>query len=198
MGIRKTFFTNSNGNKQNAIITDLEYQNNGKRVKEGQTPTDTVVVLKPEGMLSRKVILSGPDSKYYQFDNSIGEYIPADNTKDWFNKTREAVKNASEELSWLEKLKYVLGFKQGGKMDQMIQAIIKGIVEDVPEILQQLSQLSQEQQQQILQMIHQRAQQGDEMAIKAIEKLSNPKKAKLGAKLNYIKRLKKGKRCCKK
>ena len=80
--------------------------------------------------------------------------------------------------------------KQGNKQEQIIQTIIKGIVEEIPEVLQQLSQLDENQQKQILQMIQQKAEAGDANAVKAMQKLQNPKKAKLGSKLSYIQKLK--------
>ena len=73
---------------------------------------------------------------------------------------------------------------------EVIKKIIQGIINETPDILQQLSKLDKKQQQQIIQAIAQLAQQGDQNAIKAIQKLQGSTKAKLGAKLNYIKRLK--------
>lgn len=79
------------------------------------------------------------------------------------------------------------------QQEQMLYAIIDGILNDTPEILQQLSQLNETQQQEIFKLIAYKAEQGDQKAAAAIQKLKNPKVAKLGSKLNYIKMLK---GCC--
>ena len=84
-------------------------------------------------------------------------------------------------------------FQQGGQAQkemQIIKTIIDGINQENPEILQQLSQLDKQQQQQVLQVISQLAQQGDASAQQAITKLQGGKKAKLGAKLNYVRKIK--------
>ena len=83
--------------------------------------------------------------------------------------------------------------QQGGTMneqEQIIRQVIQGINQGDPQIMQALSSLDKQQQQAILQSIAQLAQQGDQEAVKAINKIQNPQTAKLGTKLNYIKRLK--------
>ncbi len=77
--------------------------------------------------------------------------------------------------------------------EDLIRTIINGINTESREILTQLSKLDEKQQSQLLAIISKLAEQGDQDAAKALQKLQNPKKAALGAKLNYIQRLK---GCC--
>ena len=83
-----------------------------------------------------------------------------------------------------------IGYKQRGGV---IQIIMDGILNDIPEVLEQISKLDEKQQQALMQQITMLAQKGDQKAIQVVKKLSNPQIAKLGSKLSYIKRLK---GCC--
>ena len=109
----KTKYTNRQGEVIPALA-DIKYK----------APSDTVVYLSPQvpGAKYHKIVLSGPNSKYYQFENADGTFYRNEEYEDYYiPRAREAVKNA-QPRSFGEKLKYgiknLFSFEQGGEINK--------------------------------------------------------------------------------
>lgn len=109
----KTKYTNKQG-KVIPALADIKYK----------APSDTIVYLSPQvpGAKYHKIVLSGPNSKYYQFENADGTFYRNEEYEDYYiPRAREAVKNA-QPRSFGEKLKYgiknLFSFEQGGHLNK--------------------------------------------------------------------------------
>ena len=180
----KTKYTNRQG-KVIPALADIEYK--------GKAPSDTIVYLSPQvpGADFHKIILSGPDSKYYRFENADGTFYPNDEYKDYYvSAARQAVKNA-QPRSTGEKIKYGLkrlfSFQQGGAAPQ------QNIQQQVKQLVQAAAQGNKEASAQIQQIVN-AAKQGNQQAIQILELIQQEiqalQMARKGAKLNYLKSLK--------
>ena len=185
-------------NRYNSSYKDGESKSReAKVIVEKITPTDTLLKITPQGGTTHKVKLAGPNSKAWQFKGELG-YVPQEDHKDyWVRVGREVYNNKSKNpiieqvvTDWWNQLKTAIGFKQQGgtvlsKEEQVVQ-LVKAAMSGNKEAASYIEQIVKA------------AEQGDQEATelaKMIQEVVNQLKglkAKLGAKLSYLKLIKNG------
>lgn len=203
----KSFYTNNSG-ETIPVTAEIAYKVPGffgglRNAKEGETPTDTIYYIYPNGGMPQKVHRSPYGVTTERMDNSTGEWVPQMYHEYWDDNSVEVEKNKQKIPSLFDRFLNLVGVKQqGGNIQQASQqdkqqlktilaAFVKGDERQKQQAKQIVEQLMQKNPQGFYQMLSVLESEGDENASYIKQMIDNQtRQAKHGAKLNYIKELK--------